>query len=48
MKYKLNSADFLKKVITGRIEDLNKEQLEIFSKILPKAHEVQKLTEKVI
>ena len=36
MKYKFNQPEFLKKIQDGLVEQLEIEQLEILSKILPK------------
>ena len=36
MKYKMSSDEFLEKVKGGKLELLSYEELEIFSKILPR------------
>ena len=48
MKYKLNSDVFLSLVTDGNIIDLDRERIDIFIKILPKAGEIQKLKEAVL
>lgn len=36
MKYRFHTEEFIEKIVRGKIEDLETEQLDIFTKLTPK------------
>ena len=48
VRYQFNKDAFLKKIKEGRVEDLQKDEIEIFEKIIPRPNEVQKLREVIL
>jgi len=40
VRYQFSQESFLKKIKAGRVEDLQKEEVEIFERIIPRPNEI--------